>query len=240
MKYIIGCSGFSYPEWKDTFYPPKLAKNKWLHYYSQHFDSVELNVTFYRTMKPEFFQKIYAEVHEDFVFSVKAPRIITHFKRFVNTQEDVHSFYASVDEGLKNKLGCILFQLTPLLHYSGDKLQSILPQLNTDYKNVLEFRHSTWWDPAVYDALRKSGISFCMTSYPGLPDDLIPTSPIVYIRLHGVPQLYKSDYSRKYLQDIASAIKELKNINEVYIYFDNTMSLNAIKNAETMRELIGS
>jgi uncharacterized protein YecE (DUF72 family) len=236
--YKIGCSGFHYSEWKDNFYPKGLAKAKWFEYYAQQFNTVELNVTFYRTMKPSFFENLYNRSPDDFTFSVKAPRTVTHYNKFNDTSAIVQEFYASLAEGLKEKLGAVLFQLPPSYTYSPEHLEKIISNMDQQYNNVIEFRHRSWWEPIVYTELGKNNICFCTVSYPGLPDPLIVNSPFVYVRLHGVPQLYYSTYSKEYLHKLATELKEKTSIKKRYIYFDNTASLAAIQNANEIKELL--
>jgi uncharacterized protein YecE (DUF72 family) len=238
-KYKIGCSGFHYEEWKDKFYPEGLPKTKWFQYYNGIFNTVELNVTFYRTMKQSFFENLYQRSGPDFRFSVKASRIITHYKKFNNLGPALTEFYSTVVGGLKDKLGCILFQMPPSYTYKKEYLTKIVDQLDPGFKNVVEFRHESWWNKEVYDTLQQNKICFCTVSYPGLPEQLVSNGPLIYARLHGVPVLYHSAYSEKYLQSLSENLKLAHQINEVYIYFDNTDNRAAIKNANTLKQMLG-
>src|SRR5690606_8198057 len=105
-----------------------------------------------------------------FKFSVKAPRIITHYKKFADSVAMLDDFYNIISDGLAEKLGCVLFQLPPTYVYTPERLDLILRSLDLSFHNVLEFRHLSWWHPDVYDALAKKGVSFCGMSKPGLPD----------------------------------------------------------------------
>src|SRR5687768_9900518 len=109
VKWKIGCSGYHYGEWKGMFYPEGLAKSKWFDFYCQHFSTIELNVTFYKFPRVQFLKNWYSKSPLHFTFSVKAPRLITHFKKFKDSQRYLSDFYNTVREGLQEKAGCILF-----------------------------------------------------------------------------------------------------------------------------------
>jgi uncharacterized protein YecE (DUF72 family) len=239
VKYFIGCSGFHYEEWKEKFYPAGLAKTKWFEYYTGFFNTVELNVTFYRTMKLSFFENLYKRSPGNFQFSVKASKIITHYKKFNDVKAQLTDFYATITEGLKEKLGCVLFQLPPNFIYKEEYAERIIQQMDPGFKNIIEFRHATWWKKKIYLDLKKAGITFCTVSYPGLPDDLIINNKTVYIRLHGVPVLYRSAYSIEFLNELADQLKNNKTITEVYLYFDNTDRGEAIRNATQIKTMLG-
>ena len=153
VKWHIGCSGFHYKHWKGPFYPEDLPQKKWFDFYCRFFNTLELNVTFYRFPKLSFLENWYETSPGNFSFAVKAPRAITHFKKFVNTTNMLADFYGTVGEGLKEKAGCILFQLPPNLHYNPDKLEQIISSLDLNFLNIIEFRHASWWTEAVYKRL---------------------------------------------------------------------------------------
>ena len=234
VKFHVGCSGFYYNHWKPDFYPKDLPKSKWFEYYCEHFNSLELNVTFYRFPKIETFENWYRKTPADFVFAVKAPRLITHFKQFNDTAKLMQEYYNTLMEGLKEKLGTVLFQLPPRSVYTEDLLDRILRTLDTRFNNVLEFRHPSWWNEEVYSALAKHKTSFCGMSHPDLPDEIIQNSPIVYYRLHGIPDLYKSPYSTRKLHSIIKEIAANKKTRQAYIYFNNDIGGSAVKNAKEM------
>lgn len=237
-KWRIGCSGFSYKHWKGGFYPDGVPQRKWFEYYCQFFNTVELNVTFYRFPKVETLQGWYDRAPDDFVFTVKAPRLITHYKKFLNAKREMHDFYNAVAGGLHDKLGTILFQLPPNLLYSEDNLSRIIGSLDPSFSNVIEFRHESWWRKDVYQLLKENNITFCGISYPDLPDDVIKTAPVMYYRFHGVPQLYRSPYTLAQMKDISEKIKGQRSVSEVYIYFNNDIEVSAIHNALTFQRLV--
>jgi uncharacterized protein YecE (DUF72 family) len=238
IKFHIGCSGFYYKHWKGLFYPDKLPQNKWFEYYCQHFNTLELNVTFYRFPQLQFLQQWYQKSNADFIFAVKAPREITHYKKFNDSVERLSDFYDVVREGLADKLGCILFQMPPSYHFTEDHLQLIINSLDDSFKNVVEFRHSSWWNMDVCKKLSKHHIIFCGMSYPGLPEVLVQNTDVVYYRLHGVPELYTSPYSINALQKLVDEIAKENKAKEVFFYFNNDIGGSAIKNARQMQLMV--
>ncbi len=236
INWRIGCSGFHYPEWKEIFYPAKLPQRLWFNYYSKHFNTLELNFSFYQFPKLSSLQRWYDQSPEGFRFSLKVPRLITHYKKFAETEQLLTEFYGVLKEGLGGKLGAVLFQLPPQLHYSEERLQQIIKSTHPGYDNVIEFRHSSWWKEEVYRQLSAKHISFCNISYPKLPDDLIINSTLVYYRFHGVPVLYRSAYKNNFLKKIADGIHETKTVKTAFLYFNNTAEASALTNAKWLME----
>lgn len=233
----IGCSGYNYREWKGLFYPEGLPQSKWLEFYCKQYNTVEINASFYKLPTVKTLTTWYKKTPENFRFSIKVNKVITHYKKFVETHDLVTDFYNIALEGLKEKLDCILFQLPPSLAYTPAVLDRIVSQLNPSYKNVLEFRHASWWNDDVYAALKAHKLIFCITSYPGLPEEFIQTAQSVYLRLHGNTELYKSNYSDTELKFFSDAIKAA-DVKDFFIYFDNTWGGNAIRNAQTMQKFM--
>jgi uncharacterized protein YecE (DUF72 family) len=149
-------------------------------------------------------------------------------------------FYGTIREGLKDKLGCVLFQLPPRIKYKEEKLDLIIENLDPAFKNVLEFRNETWWSTHVYNKLATNGISFCGMSHPDLPDDVIQNTKQVYFRFHGVPQLYQSKYQLSELMAVADKINSRPETEEVFIYFNNDIDASAISNAFDMQNYVDS
>ena len=236
-KWWIGCSGFSYKHWKETFYPKNVPQRKWFEYYCEHFNTVELNGTFYRFPRLPYVQGWYDRSPEAFKFSVKAPRAITHFKQFHDSTKFLTDFYGTIREGLKTKLGCVLFQLPPRTCYTEERLQRILENLDPSFQNVLEFRDSSWWTPDVYLALANAGVIFCGMSHPDLPQKIIHDAPTLYYRFHGIPYLYKSPYQIPQLEGFVHEVAEGKTTTDAFIYFNNDIDASAIVNAQQLQSL---
>ena len=237
-KWWIGCSGFHYKHWRGCFYPENLATTKWFDYYNNYFKTFELNVTFYRFPRLNTLEQWYAKSPADFSFSVKMFKGITHYKQFNDTQRMIGDFYDIVREGLKEKVGCILFQMPPRMKYKEEKLNQILDQLDPSFKNVLEFRHESWWNADVFNLLTQKNVAFCGMSHPDLPEDVIQNTDTLYYRFHGVPRLYQSKYEAGKLQVIADEIEQNESIKEVFIYFNNDIDASAIANATEMNEYV--
>lgn len=237
-KWWIGCSGFHYKEWKEVFYPKNIPQTKWFQYYCEHFNTIELNTTFYRFPRPEALLSWYNKSPEEFKFSVKGPGLITHYKMFIDCERLLGDFYASVYEGLQNKLGCVLFQLPASIKYSDEMLTRIVSNLDPSFDNAVEFRDSSWWNKKVFNALKKHKISFCGISHPKLDDEVIKNNSILYYRFHGVPVLYKSEYKKEFIEEITGEIKTSGRFKDAYIYFNNTWGTGALVNAKQMQELI--
>jgi len=239
-KWHIGCSGFHYKHWRGTFYPEKLAVKNWFNYYTEHFDTLELNVTFYRFPQLSVFENWYHKSSPNFRFSVKAPRIITHYKKFIDCQRLLHDFYTTVQQGLKEKCGCCLFQLPPAYHYTPERLDRMISSLDPAFPNVLEFRHESWWQETVYNALSQRQISFCGMSHPSLPSAIIQNSALFYYRFHGEDQLYASKYTGEQLQNFAAEVSRFKEIEQAYIFFNNDINTNAVYNGKSLQEIFKS
>lgn len=235
MKVYIGTSGFSYAFWKERFYPEKLPPSKWLAYYATQFNTLELNNTFYRFPILKNLQKQRDTTPTGFMFSVKAHKIITHTLRMKDAKEKVQEFIHIVEDGLAEKLGCILFQLPPSFTYSEENLENILKNVPHFSRNVIEFRHMSWWNKKVWDILKENNLTFCNVSFPGLPEEPLIRDNIFYQRMHGVPELFKSSYDTKFLKHLAQHIPKA---DACYIYFNNTMFEAGYENARTLQQLI--
>jgi len=237
VKYYIGCSGFYYKEWKGIFYPEGMPAKDWFQFYCRHFNTIEINSSFYRMPSSASLQKWYQDSSEDFLFSIKAPKTITHLKRFHIDKKEIDAFYDLLSEGLQEKLGNILFQMPPSFSYTPERLQLICEQLNSSFNNVVEFRHVSWWQQEVFDSLRQNNIIFCGQSYPGsLPDTAVINSHLSYYRFHGKPVLYKSEYKEETLQQVLNEIGT--GIERAFIYFNNTWGNAALINSRQMQILI--
>jgi uncharacterized protein YecE (DUF72 family) len=242
MKWHIGCSGFLYREWKEYFYPDKLPQRLWFEYYASVFDTLELNVTFYKFPQLKYLQKWYDTSPAHFSFSLKVPRLITHYKQMKDCESLLNDFYSTIEEGLKEKLGCVLFQFPPKFIYTEERLQLLINNVKTGCKNVVELRDKSWWDKKIFNILKDHNIIFSGISHPGLPVHQEPVfnNSIAYYRFHGIPTLFYSEYSEAALKAIADQIRKKKTVKEVFVYFNNTATSAAIKNAQWLREYIGN
>jgi uncharacterized protein YecE (DUF72 family) len=233
----IGCSGWSYQDWVGKFYPADLKQGEWLAYYAQHFNTVEVNMSFYRFPFKNMLKGWYSRTPKDFRFTLKANRLITHIKKLKGTEKLLTSFYALADL-LEEKLACILFQMPPSLRKDKDMktLEGFLKSLSPDHNNVMEFRHKSWFCREVYDLLCAHNAIFCILSAPELPSDPITTGKMAYVRLHGADSWYNYDYGEDELKDWARQIKRLKR--ECFAYFNNDVNAYAPSNALRLQTML--
>jgi len=237
MKWKIGCSGFYYKEWKDFFYPKGLPQKDWFKFYAEHFNTIEINASFYKTPTEKSLEKWHNDSPADFIFTIKAPRLLTHYKQLKDCKADATDFYHLLNNGLKEKLGCVLFQFPPSFHYTEEKLERLLETLNPSFKNVVEFRHASWWNEDVFTQLKANHIIFASQSYPkSLPEEVVVTNSTIYYRFHGKPVLYKSTYEFPTIKHFFEQIPE--TADDVFVYFNNTWGLGAIKNAKQLQTLV--
>lgn len=236
--YHVGCSGWYYWHWGGTFYPQDLPRADWFQHYAENFDTVELNAPFYSwptlaTVKTWIQQ---AEHSEGFVYTVKVSELITHVKRFEDTRELVLDF-GFIADMLGPRFGCFLFQLPPSFTFTPARLEAIVTQLDPAHRNVVEFRHKSWWNDSVYEAFQQHGIIFCSCSGPRLPDELIKTADDIYVRFHGTSRWYRHDYSTEELATWAERIRGC-GARQSWVYFNNDRDGHAIKNAKQLLSLL--
>jgi len=231
----IGLSAYNNSYWKGIFYPEDLPASKRFEFYCQHFSTYEINATFYKFPTEKSLKAWYDKSPDGFLFSVKAPKLVTHLKKFNDVQNEIDEFYKLCSEGLKEKLGFVLFQLPPSFNYSEERLNAIIGSLNAEFKNVVEFRNETWWRQDVFDALAENKITFCSVSYPKLSDAVIANTLTVYARLHGVPKLFYSGYSDEFLKNLVEQVNK-SDASDAYIYFNNTAGPEGIINALALQK----
>jgi len=229
----VGCSGWFYWDWRGDFYPADLPTNQWFRHYADRFHTVELNAPFYSWPTVNAVRAWRRQIgRRNFVYTVKVSELITHVKRFSRTKELVRDF-GHIADLLGPHMGCFLFQLPPSFHYSRARLERIVAQLDPARRNVVEFRHRSWWNERVYAAFRDAGIVFCSCSGPRLPDELITTADDIYIRFHGTKQWYRHDYTAAELAVWVGRIRA-SGAKRVWAYFNNDRNGYAIRNARAL------
>lgn len=228
----IGTSGFSYPEWKGSFYPADLPSSEMLRFYGQAFPSVELNNTFYRYPGEDTLAQWAAAVPPAFRFSVKAHRRITHLKRLADVDGDL-AFLAERLRGLTDRLGPVLFQLPPSLPHNAALLQSFLASLRPGIRAVMEFRHASWRQDAVYRLLDTHSVALCVAETDDEAQPAEVVGPITYLRLH------KSRYSEgdlaKWAEWIATRLGEGR---DAFGYFTHEEGAPATHYAQALAILL--
>ncbi len=229
---LIGCSGFNYRDWKGEFYPEGLPQRKWLEHYCTVFKTVELNVTFYRLPLLKTFENWYAETPDDFAFSLKGSRFITHIKRLLDPEKPLELFFERALY-LKKKLRVVLWQFSPGFKIDLARLKRFLRALrNYPVRNAFEFRNESWMTEKTVDLCRESGACLVMADSPEFLDDLQVTADFIYIRRHGVGGNYATSYSKTALEKDARRLKDyLKKSKDVFIYFNNDFHGYAPANA---------
>lgn len=211
MQMLAGTSGYSYKEWLGSFYPEKLPANQMLHYYAGHFPTVEINNTFYRMPAESMLAGWAQEVPDRFMFTLKAPQRITHQKRLREAEQDVREFLRRA-AALGAKLGVILFQLPPFLRKDLPRLQDFLAALPSDRRFAFEFRHASWQDEEVYQALRVRGVALCVADTDEGDTPFVCTSDSGYLRLR------RTHYDDKDLGAWAERIAA-QPLARAYVYF---------------------
>jgi uncharacterized protein YecE (DUF72 family) len=236
MRVHIGCSGWFYWHWRTIFYPASVPTHRWFAHYAKTFNTVELNAPFYRWPKPATVKGWRRSAPPRFRYSIKVNGVITHERRMVRTKKLVREFY-SIADVLGPQLGCFLFQFPPSFHYSPARLKRIVTQLDPAYRNAVEFRHRSWWRQSVFRAFTKARLIFCSVSGPRMPDELVKTGDILYVRFHGRKRWYRHDYSPDELAVWARRIKQ-SGAREAWVYFNNDREGFALKNAGQLRRAL--
>ena len=237
-EYYIGTSGWYYEHWRGLFYPEELPKVEWLEFYSRHFNTVEINNSFYHLPSEKAFNQWKNLVQARFVYAVKVNRSITHFKKLRNTETDLENFFSKA-QMLGNKLGVLLYQLPPQMERNDETLEYFLSLLPRGFRHTFEFRHKSWINDSTFTILKRYGTGFCILDMPRLTCPLVATSDFAYIRFHGSKELYSSCYTEEELRHWAKGITELdKTLKAVYIYFNNDAEAYAITNAQELRKMI--
>ena len=232
----IGTSGWHYDHWKELFYPPGLPKSKWFEHYAQHFDTVEINNTFYHLPKETSLVRWQEQAPKNFLYAVKANRYITHIKRLKDVSEEVERFFDRIGL-LKNKLGPVLYQLPPSMREDLDLLEGFIKLLPKKLPAVFEFRDNSWFSEDTFKLLNKCNAAFCVHDLVGKETPRVVTTDIVYVRFHGPSGRYRGNYSKSMLKSWAKWLKDrTKEARSVYAYFNNDVGGHAIKNAKALRE----
>jgi len=239
QKIHIGTSGFYYDHWIGRCYPDNISKHDLLPFFAQHFKTVEINSTFYHLPRRTTIDRWLEATPDDFLFTLKANRSITHRKRLDAVLEEITVFLRLV-KPLKEKLGVILFQLPPRLKLDIKLLDVFISELPKGYRYAIEFRDESWMDDLVFELMALHGIGLCINDYEQRQTPWIATAPFVYIRMHGPLGRYRGKYDTQKLVALSETIKGFADEGrEVFCYFNNDMEGFAWQNAQELRELCG-
>jgi len=211
LRVLAGTSGFSYKEWKGSFYPEDLPADRMLAYYAERLPAVEINNTFYRMPKPSLLQNWSNEVPDSFRFVLKASQRITHFKRLKEAGEDAAYFFG-VAAVLGERLGPALFQLPPNLKKDLPRLETFLGALPAGRQCAFEFRHASWFEEDVFETLRAKGAALCIAEDEALATPLVPTADWGYLRLR------RQDYGTEAVHAWAEEVRR-QPWSEAYVFF---------------------
>lgn len=236
-EFRVGTSGYQYDHWRWRFYPDKLAKKRWFSYYAEHFDTVEINNTFYNLPKPETFDHWREQTPEGFVYALKYSRYGTHIKRLKDPADHIDKFLEHAGR-LGDALGPILVQLPPHWHAVPERLDSFLEAAPRERRWAVEFRDPDWFQPEIFDILRRHQVPMCL-------HDMIEDHPReitgdwVYLRFHGPSGDYSGSYTPQALSAAAQRIREyLDDGLDVFAYFNNDAEAHAVSNAKDLRRYV--
>jgi uncharacterized protein YecE (DUF72 family) len=232
MRLYVGTSGFSYKEWKGSFYPEDLPASGMLRYYAERLSAVEINNTFYRMPRSEMLAQWAAQVPEGFVFVLKASQRITHQKRLKEAGDAVDYFFRAA-RSLAERLGPVLFQLPPNLKKDLPRLVDFLAVLPGDCRAAFEFRHASWFEPDVFEALRARGQALCLAEDEELATPVEATADWGYARLR------RQDYGPEDLRRRADAYREMP-WKELYVFFKHEEGGAGPALARDFREIFGA
>lgn len=244
MKLFIGTSGYSYPHWGNgVFYHRDVKQKDWLGFYSQQFNAVELNVTFYQVPDKATVKRWFKETPREFRFVVKGSRFITHIKRLKDVQQPLEKLWENM-EPLRPKMDAFLWQLPPDFKRDDQRLRSFCRQLQRvgvsgEVRNVFEFRDDSWFCEEVYAILREFQCCLCFADFPQKMGEHVLTTDFAYVRFHSGKVYYTSNYSQKELEVWADKIVELRGrIKRFYAFFNNDEQAFAVYNAQAFRMLL--
>ncbi len=237
-SFRIGTSGWAYAHWRGPFYPLDLPDSRLLEYYCRHFRSVEINSSFYHLPGKHAVDQWHDTTPDDFLFTVKASRYITHMKKLKDPQRSVATFFERITL-LREKLGPILFQLPPRWHSNPRRLEHFLKVLDPRYRYAFEFRDPSWINDEILALLEQFKIAFCIYELAGYQSPLHVTTDFVYIRLHGPAGAYQGCYDHRTLEGWATRITMWAGQGRtIYCYFDNDEAGYAVTNARDLEILV--
>jgi uncharacterized protein YecE (DUF72 family) len=211
-RVLVGTSGYNYPEWRGTFYPEKFSTDKMLAYYAERFQTVEINYTFYRLPTEKLLAGWSAGTPDQFTFTLKAPRRITHDSKLLHCEDLTQTFCATA-QTLGPKLAVLLFQLPPNFKKDADRLRAFAETLPDGTRAAFEFRHPSWFDADVFTILRDRRLALCIADSEKLSAPLEITADYAYFRLRD------EGYQQPDIERWASVIRGLDGVREAFVYF---------------------
>jgi len=237
----IGCSGWNYDHWRNgVFYPPRCPPRKWLEYYARHFDTVEVNSTFYRLPRREAVANWVTGSPPGFLFTIKMSRYITHVKRLLDVGAGVRTFYGRIEPLVRSpKLGPVLWQLPRTFRREDERLAGALAALPPG-RHCFEFRHESWFVPEVTAMLRDRGVALVIGDHPQRAFQTHElTADWTFVRFHGGTRGQRGNYSESELEEWAQRFETWRRELDVYAYFNNDWEGFAIRNALWLKKRLG-
>lgn len=239
LRARIGTSGWSYPHWRGRFYPSACPTPQHLAWYARRLPTIEVNCTYYRVPSRASFVRWREATPPGFLFTVKAPAVITHEKRLVDAQAELDEFLSHALE-LRDKLGLLLFQLPPGFKADVPLLARFLDALPRDVRCAFELRHRSWFAPDVYMLLAQHERAFVVHDHNRRGAPIVETAPYVYLRLHGPSGRYRGSYDAFTLFQWAMQVREwVERGFEVFVYLNNDERGHSTRNAAHLRDLVG-
>ena len=234
----IGCSGWQYKHWRGDFYPADLPQARWFAHYARHFDTVEINNSFYRLPAPETFARWRDQAPRRFLYAVKASRYLTHMKKLKDPQDPLARFFDAA-AALGPALGPVLYQLPPGWKVDVERLASFVRALPAGYRHTIEFRDPSWYEPRVYDVLARHDVALCLHDMHGSATGQLVVGPFVYVRFHHGTVKYGGRYGDDRLDDWAGwLVARVADGLDVFAYFNNDTGGHAPRDAVRLRERI--
>jgi uncharacterized protein YecE (DUF72 family) len=240
--YRIGCSGWNYDSWRHgVFYPERCPARKWLEYYARHFDTVEVNATFYRLPTVKAVKGWVDQTPDDFVFAIKMSRYVTHVKRLRDLPPSMELFYSRIEPLVHSpKLGPVLWQLPPTFHRDDARLAEALARLPPG-RHAFEFRHESWFVPEVMALLREHGVALVIGDRPEVhrfqTHDL--TADWTFVRFHAGTRGARGNYSESELREWAQRLRGWP-LQSAFVYFNNDWEGFAVRNGLRLRRLLAA
>ena len=234
----IGCSGWNYRHWRRLFYPDGLPQKKWFAFYAEHFDTVEINNSFYRLPKAETFETWREAAPPGFCYAVKANRFLTQAKKLKDCEEPLARMMAPF-RALGDRLGPILYQLPPRFRINLARLEDFLKLAPKDATNVFEFRDRSWHVPETFALLDRYDASLCVHDMPDSASERIAVGRIAYLRFHGAAGKYWGRYPDETLLSWTDwMVGQARQGRPVWAYFNNDIHAHAIHDAQTLKAMM--
>jgi uncharacterized protein YecE (DUF72 family) len=237
----IGCAGWVYPHWRELFYPKEVPQRAWLGHYGEHFDTVEINNTFYRLPKPTAVEGWVENSPPGFVFAVKVSRYMSHIKRLTMVDQGLERFYEPLEALTQSgKLGPLLWQFPQNFHRDTGRLAGALDALPRG-RHAFEFRHESWFTDEVYELLGDHDAALVIgdESSRWISTPHVRTADWAYLRFHHGSRGRHGNYSRSEIETWVRRISQWRKDTEVYAYFNNDWEGYAIKNAKLLKARLG-